>query len=63
MATHSSTLAQKTTWTEDPGGATIKGLQRVDMTERLSTCARAHSHTHTPTRITEPRNNGSMHKP
>ena len=29
MVTHSSTLAQKTPWTEDPGGLQSKGLQRV----------------------------------
>ena len=29
MATHSSTLAWKTPWTEDPGGLQFKDLQRV----------------------------------
>ena len=29
MATHSSILARKIPWTEDPGGLQSKGLQRV----------------------------------
>ena len=29
MATHSSTLAQKTTWTEDPGGLQSKGCKEL----------------------------------
>ena len=29
MATHSSTLAWKIPWTEEPGGLQSKGLQRV----------------------------------
>ena len=36
-ATHSSTLAQRISWTEEPGGLQSMGLKRVvDMTERLS---------------------------
>ena len=33
MATHSSTLACRIPWTEEPGGLQSMGLQRVDMTE------------------------------
>ena len=32
MATHSSILAWKILWTEEPGGAPSMGLQRSDMT-------------------------------
>ena len=32
MATHSSILAQRTPWTEEPGGLQSTGLQRVGMT-------------------------------
>ena len=35
MATHSSTLAWKTPWTEERGGLQSTGSQRVDTTERL----------------------------
>ena len=35
MATHSSILAWKIPWTEEPGGLQSMGSQRVDMTERL----------------------------
>ena len=35
MATHSSTLAWKIPWTEEPGRLQSMGLQRVDTTERL----------------------------
>ena len=35
MATHSSTLAWKVPWTEQPGGLQSMGLLRVGMTERL----------------------------
>ena len=35
MATHSSILAWKIPWTEEPGGLQSMGLQRADMTERL----------------------------
>ena len=33
MATHSSILAQKIPWTEEPSGLPSIGSQRVDMTE------------------------------
>ena len=32
-ATHSSILAWRIPWTEEPGGLQSMGLQRVDMTE------------------------------
>ena len=32
MATHSSILAWKIQWTEEPGGLQSKGLQELDMT-------------------------------
>ena len=35
MATHSSTLAWKIPWTEEPGGLQSTGLLRVTTTERL----------------------------
>ena len=36
MATHSSILAWRIPWTEQPGGQQSMGSQRVDTTERLS---------------------------
>ena len=35
MAPHSSTLAWKVPWAEEPGGLQSMGPQRVDTTERL----------------------------
>ena len=35
MAIHSSTIALKIPWTEEPGRLQSMGSQRVDMTERL----------------------------
>ena len=35
MATHSSILAWRIPWTEEPGGLQSLGSQRVDVTERL----------------------------
>ena len=35
MATHSSTLAWKVPWTEEPGGLQSMGSQESDMTERF----------------------------
>ena len=32
VATHSSTLAWKIPWTEEPGGQQSMGLQKLDMT-------------------------------
>ena len=36
MATHSSILAWRISWTEEPGGLQSMGLQRVGHTERLT---------------------------
>ena len=36
MATHSSILAWRILWTEEPGGLQSMGSERVDMTERLT---------------------------
>ena len=41
MATHSSTLAWKIPWTEEPGGLQSKGSQRVGydlVTKRVCVC-------------------------
>ena len=35
MATHSSTLAWKIPWTEEPGGYSPRGQKESDMTERF----------------------------
>ena len=40
MATHSSILAWKIPWTEEPGGYSLWGCKELDTTELLST------HTH-----------------
>ena len=37
MATHSSILARRIPWTEDPGGYNPQGYQESDTTERRST--------------------------
>ena len=36
MATHSSILAWKVPWTEEPGGLQFMGLQKSEMTEWLN---------------------------
>ena len=41
MATHSSVLAWRIPWTEEPGGLQSVGLQRVGHNERLSTTSTA----------------------
>ena len=45
MATHSSILAWRTPWTEEPGGLQSMGLQRVgqDTTEQLTLSLHFHS--------------------
>ena len=45
-ATHSSSLARRIPWTEEPSGLRSMGSQRV-RTKRLSTRAHTHTHTHT----------------
>ena len=42
MSIHSSILAWRTPFTEEPGGPQSMGLQKLDMTEQLT-----HTHTHT----------------
>ena len=37
MATHSSILAQRFPWTEEPGGAAVHGLQRVRHNQATNT--------------------------
>ena len=46
MATHSSILAWKIPWTEEPGGLQSMGLQESDRTQRLN-----HHHHHTRERL------------
>ena len=43
MATHSSILAWRNSWTEEPGGLQSMGSQRVWQTERLSTAPWSHN--------------------
>ena len=49
MATPSSILTWRITWTEEPGGLQSMGLQRVehDWATNTHVCVRAHTHTHT----------------
>ena len=46
MTTHSSILAWRIPWTQEPGRLQSSGSQRVGMTERLT---HTHTHTHTET--------------
>ena len=46
MATHSSILAWRIPWTEEPGGLQSMGLQELGTTEKLSTHTHTHAHTH-----------------
>ena len=48
MATHSSVLAWRMPWTEEPDGLQSKGSQR-DGHDLATECARARTHTHTHT--------------
>ena len=53
MATHSSVLAWKIPWTEEPGGLQSMELQRFGQDlVYMCVCARAHTHTHTHTHKT-----------
>ena len=47
MATHSSILAWRILWTEDPGGLQSMGSPRV----RHDGATNTHTHTHTHTRV------------
>ena len=53
MATHSSTLAWRIPWTEEPGGLQFMGLQRVSCDRsnftHTHTVGYTHTHTHTHT--------------
>ena len=53
MATHSSILAWRIPWTEEPGGLQFIGLQRIrhDWVTNTHACARAHTQTHTHTQL------------
>ena len=48
MATHSSILAWRIPWTEEPGGLQSLGSQRVGHNRRNLSCTRAHTHIQTP---------------
>ena len=47
MATHSSILAWRIPWTEEPGRLWSIGSQRVGQLKHLSTHTHTHTHTHT----------------
>ena len=49
MATYSSTLAWKISWTEEPGGLQSMGWQRVRHNEHAYVRVHTHTHTHTHT--------------
>ena len=47
VAAHSSILAWRIPWTEEPGGLQPMGLQESDTTEQLDRQTDTHTHTHT----------------
>ena len=48
MTTHSSFLAWRSPWTEEPGGLQLIRLQKVDTTEATQhSTQRTHTHAHT----------------
>ena len=47
VAAHSSILAWRILWTEEPGGLQPMGLQESDTTEQLDRQTDTHTHTHT----------------
>ena len=49
METHSSILARRIPWTEEPGGLQSMGLQRVGHDCNDLTCTHTNTHTHTHT--------------
>ena len=49
VAAHSSILAWRIPWTEEPGGLQPMGLQESDTTEQLDRQTDRHTHTHTHT--------------
>ena len=46
MATHSTILAWRIPWTEEPGRLQPMGHKELDMTDCLTTHACTHTHTH-----------------
>ena len=54
MAIHSSILAWKITWTEEPGGLQSMGSQRVGH-DRATECVCTHTHTQMHDQSTESR--------
>ena len=48
MATHSSILAWKIPWMEEPSGPQFTGSQRVGQ-DKAHACMHTHTHTHTHT--------------
>ena len=46
VAAHSSILAWRIPWTEEPGGLQPMGLQESDTTEQLDRQTDRHTHTH-----------------
>ena len=49
MAPHSSILAWKIPWTEEPGRLQSRGCKELDMTEYTHTHTHTHTHVHTHT--------------
>ena len=47
MATHSSILVWRTSWTEEPDGLQSMGVAKSRTRLKLRQSARAHTHTHT----------------
>ena len=54
MTTHSSIIAWRIPWTEEPDGDSPRGLKELDRTQLLSTCVYActPTNTHTQERLT-----------
>ena len=52
MATHSSILAWKISWTEEPGGLQSMGCKESDSTEQLSTSPLTPPHSPTQVQAT-----------
>ena len=65
MATHSSILAWRISWAEEPGGLQFMRLQRVGhdlVTECAHACMHTHTHTHTQSLMAMGKRNDSMNK-
>ena len=61
MATHSSSVAWRIPWKEEPGKLSARGREESDTTERL-THTHTHTHTHTPLTMCRPWGLTSMEK-